>query len=61
MEYGADDIMFIGYFDQLKILDFNKSTRSEYKKRTDFKQDVVEVFGKNCCIPTIGYSFFKMQ
>ena len=47
------------YFDQLKILDFNKSTRSEYEKRTDFKQDVVEVNGKDCCIPTIGYSFLK--
>ena len=59
MEYGADDIIIIDYFDHLKSLEFSKATRSEYEKQADFKQDVVEVFGKNCCIPIIGYSSLK--
>ena len=59
MEYGADDNIFLEYFDQLKSREFSKTTRSEYEKRTDFKQDVVEVSSKNCCIPTLGYSFLK--
>ena len=59
MDYNADDTKFTGYRCKLKTPDFIKLPRSEYGNGTYFKQDRIEAFGDNCCIPTSGYSFIK--
>ena len=36
-----------------------KVDRSECRKGTDFKQDIVEVLANICCITNSGYCFTK--
>ena len=59
MDYDADDTIFTGYIYKLNAPEFNKVKRSEYGKRTDFEQDIVQNIGINCFIPTSGYCFTK--
>ena len=59
MDYDADDTIFVGYYYKSNIPDFSKTYRSEYGNRTDFKQDIIEVFGNNCYYSTSGYCFIK--
>ena len=61
MDYDADVIIFTDYGYKLKTLEIKNVNRSEYGKITDYKQDIVEVIGKNCYIPTSGYCFKKKQ
>ena len=44
---------------KLNTLEFNKVSRSQYGRGTDFKQDIVEHRGSNCYILTSGNSFTK--
>ena len=57
MDYNADDTIFTGYIYNLNTPELDKVNRSEYGKATNFKQDIVEVIGDNCYIPTSGYCF----
>ena len=43
----------------LKKPDFKNVNRSEHGKGSDNKQDVVEVIGNNCYIPTSGFCSVK--
>ena len=64
MDYDANDTMlviFTGYIFKLKKYEKKKFNRSEYGKKTDFKQDVFEVIGKNCYNPTNRYCFIKFD
>ena len=57
--YDSDDVFFTGWLYKLNAPEFKKVKRSQYARGTDFKQDIVDYIGNNCCIPTSGYCFIK--
>ena len=57
--YDSDDVIFTGWLYKLNTPEFKKVNRSQYGRGTDFKQDIVEYIGNNCCIPTSGNCFIK--
>ena len=57
--YDSDDVIFTGWLYKLNTLEFKKVKRSQYGRRTDFKQDIVKYIGNNCYIQTIGNCFIK--
>ena len=50
---------FTGWFYKINTPEFNKVSKSQYCRSTDFEQDNVEYIGKNCYIPTSGKCFLK--
>ena len=48
IDYDTGDVTFTGYVFKLNTPQFNKVSRSQYGKGTDFKQDIVEDIGNNC-------------
>ena len=59
MDYDADDTSFTVYIYKLITTEFNKIERSEYRKRNNFRLDVVEVIDYIGYTPTSGYCFTK--
>ena len=57
--YDSDDVTFRGWFYKLNTPEFNKVNRSQYGRGTDYKQDIVEFIGNNCCTPASGNCFIK--
>ena len=57
--YDSDDFIFTGWLYKLNTPEFKKVNMSQYGRGTDFKQDIVEYIGNNCCIPTSGNCFIK--
>ena len=59
IDFKAGDSIFTGYIYIIKTPEFNKVKRSDYGKGMDFRQDIIEVIGYNCYIPTSGICFRK--
>ena len=57
--YDSEDVIFTGWLYILNTPEFKKINRSQYRRGTDFKQDIVENIGNNCYIPTSGNCFIK--
>ena len=57
--YGSEDVFFTGWLYKLNTPEFKKVNRSQYGRATDFKQDIVDLIGNNCYIPTSGKCFIK--
>ena len=58
--YDSDDIILTGCLYKLNTPEFKKVNRSQFARGTDFKQNIVEYIGNNCCIPTSGNCFIKV-
>ena len=52
--YDAEDAICNGYIYKLNTPQFKKRNRIQYGNGCDFKHQIKDYFGKNCCIPTNG-------
>ena len=57
--YDAEGAIFNGYIYKLDNPQFTKVNGSQYGNGCDFKYEIIEYRGNNCCIPTKGYCFVK--
>ena len=59
MNYDAEETTSTAYIFKLNTPDFNKLNRSKDGKRTDFKQNFLEIIGEKIYVPTNGYCLIK--
>ena len=59
VDYDAEDVIFTGWVNKLRTPQFIMANRSQDGGGTDFKQDIVEIAGNDCYIPTSGNFFIK--
>ena len=57
--YDADDCILNSYIYKINTPILNNVKRSQYGNGCDFKHEIIEDRGNNCCIPTKGYCFIK--
>ena len=59
MVFDSEDSNFTGGFYKLDTPLFNMINKSNFGKRVDFKQKIIEDKGNNCYMPSEGYRFIK--
>ena len=52
VDYDREDVIFTGWLFKLSTPHLNMVSRSQYGRRTDFEQKIVEYINKICYIPT---------
>ena len=60
-DIDAEGAVPSGYLQKLNPPDFSEVHRSQYRKGTDFKQDIVEYTGNKCFIPLKEYRFITFN
>ena len=59
IDYDSEDVTFPGYIYKLNTPQFNVVERSAYGTGTNYMQEIVEYYRRNCYIPTSGHCFIK--
>ena len=58
-DYDSEDVIFNAYIYKKDTPQFNKVHRSQYGNGCDFKHEIIDYRGKNCCVPTKSFCFVK--